>query len=190
MSRTIKNTFKKKYVDSRSENAIKQFQQLFNLYVSERSDMYNEIIFLCIGTDRATGDCLGPLVGYKLQSCLEEKKNIFLYGTLDYPVHAKNLSENIEFIKTNHDKSSIIIAIDASLGNCNQVGLLTIKKGSLMPGAGMNKNLPSVGDISITGIVNYYGIMEPTVLQSTRLSLVMRMADIISKGIERWLNIS
>ncbi|NLL31337.1 MAG: DUF1256 domain-containing protein, partial [Clostridiales bacterium] len=26
-----------------------------------------EIIFLCIGTDRCTGDSLGPLVGHKLK---------------------------------------------------------------------------------------------------------------------------
>ena len=26
------------------------------------------IIFLCIGSDRATGDSLGPLIGYKLQN--------------------------------------------------------------------------------------------------------------------------
>ena len=26
-----------------------------------------EILFLCIGTDRSTGDSLGPLIGYKLK---------------------------------------------------------------------------------------------------------------------------
>lgn len=28
------------------------------------------IVFLCIGTDRSTGDCLGPLLGYKIQHLL------------------------------------------------------------------------------------------------------------------------
>jgi len=27
------------------------------------------VIFLCIGTDRSTGDSLGPLVGHKLRKC-------------------------------------------------------------------------------------------------------------------------
>lgn len=36
------------------------------------------IIFLCIGTDRATGDSLGPLIGYKLKNL--SQKNIYIYG--------------------------------------------------------------------------------------------------------------
>ena len=36
------------------------------------------VIFLCIGTDRATGDSLGPLVGYKLKNI--NKKKIYIYG--------------------------------------------------------------------------------------------------------------
>ena len=28
---------------------------------------YSKFIFLCIGTDRMTGDCFGPLVGSKIK---------------------------------------------------------------------------------------------------------------------------
>ena len=35
----------------------------------------------------------------------------------------------------------------------------------------------------ITGIVNFGGIMDFLVLQNTRLSVVMRMADLVSSGI-------
>ena len=43
------------------------------------------VVFLCIGTDRATGDALGPLVGsYLLKNGLEN-----VYGTVDEPVHAE-----------------------------------------------------------------------------------------------------
>ena len=38
-------------------------------------------------TDRATGDSLGPLIGYKLQSL--PYQNIYVHGTLEKPVHAK-----------------------------------------------------------------------------------------------------
>ena len=47
----------------------------------------------------------------------------------------------------------------------------------------MNKDLPSVGDLSITGIVNISGTLEFMVLQNTRLYTVMQLADTISKGI-------
>lgn len=45
-----------------------------------------EILFLCIGTDRSTGDSLGPLIGYKLRE--KGMKNARVLGTLEEPVHA------------------------------------------------------------------------------------------------------
>lgn len=50
-------------------------------------------------------------------------------------------------------------------------------------GAGVNKQLPPVGDIHLTGIVNVGGFMEYFVLQNTRLSLVMRLSDIIATSL-------
>ncbi|MNE77605.1 hypothetical protein D3C80_1739330 [compost metagenome] len=44
-----------------------------------------------------------------------------------------------------------------------------------------------MGDISIYGIVNVGGFMEYMVLQNTRLSLVMRMADEIITAITQVL---
>ena len=69
------------------------------------------------------------------------------------------------------------------MGRYDRVGCINIKKGPLKPGLGVNKKLPIVGDLSITGVVNISGIMEYMVLQNTRLNLVMNMADIISKGL-------
>ncbi|NLA06754.1 MAG: DUF1256 domain-containing protein, partial [Firmicutes bacterium] len=51
------------------------------------------------------------------------------------------------------------------------------------PGTGVSKTLPPIGDIHVTGIVNVGGYMEYLVLQNTRLSVVMKMADIISKAL-------
>ncbi|TDT50483.1 spore protease YyaC [Fonticella tunisiensis] len=138
-------------------------------------------VILCIGTDRSTGDCLGPLVGDKLKKNYL-MKNIQVYGTLNEPVHAKNLDDNIDKIYR-EILNPFIIAIDASLGKTENVGKINIFKGPLYPGAGVNKNLKPVGDISITGIVNISGFMEYIVLQNTRLSLVMQMADVISLGL-------
>ena len=60
---------------------------------------------------------------------------------------------------------------------------MTIADGALYPGAGVQKNLPPVGDIHITGIVNTAGIMEHLTLQTTRLSTVVTLADAIAGGI-------
>lgn len=137
------------------------------------------IVIVCIGTDRSTGDCLGPLVGFNIQ---EKLSHFHVYGTLKNPVHAVNLEETLEFIKEKH-RNPFIIAIDACLGRLKSVGFLQVAEGSIKPGAGVNKELPAVGDMHITGIVNVSGFMEFFVLQNTRLHLVMSMADIISKGL-------
>jgi putative sporulation protein YyaC len=68
------------------------------------------------------------------------------------------------------------------------VGFVNLAPGSLKPGAGVNKDLPSVGQLHITGIVNVGGFMEYFVLQNTRLNIVMKMATLISKGITLGLN--
>jgi len=144
------------------------------------------IILLCIGTDRSTGDCLGPLVGSKMAALGE---NFFkVYGTLDNPVHASNLGEKLKEIQDNHH-NPFIIAIDACLGNLSNVGCITIGDGSLLPGAGVNKKLPPVGHIHITGIVNVGGFMEYLVLQNTRLSTVMRIADTMVRGFHNALSL-
>lgn len=154
--------------------------ELTNLILSFDSP-FTDIAVLCIGTDRSTGDCLGPLVGYKLTTTyLSEKINVF--GTLENPVHAKNLPSSIESLYARYS-SPLIIAIDASLGKSENVGKINLFKGPLTPGSGVNKKLDSIGDISITGIVNISGYMEYMILQNTRLSFVMQIADVISHGL-------
>ncbi|MBU8881273.1 spore protease YyaC [Bacillus sp. FJAT-29790] len=138
------------------------------------------VVFVCIGTDRSTGDSLGPLVG----TLLEEKKPspFFVYGTLEDPIHAVNLEEKLNEIKKRHF-NSYIIGIDACLGRLKSVGFIQVGEGPVKPGAGVNKELPEVGHMHITGIVNVSGFMEFFVLQNTRLNLVMKMAKIIADGI-------
>lgn len=176
----------KNYIDSKCPFAIMKFSNILYEYLILNLDNYDEIIILCIGTDRSTGDSLGPLVGYKLNSHIIKYNNIHLLGTLEEPIHAKNLVETINEIKLQYP-NAFVLAIDASLGNLDNIGQIIIKNGPLKPGLGVNKNLPLVGDISITGVVNVGGLMEYMVLQNTRLSLVMNMAETIAKGIDRTL---
>lgn len=139
------------------------------------------IVLLCIGTDRSTGDSLGPLIGYKLSR--RKLRGLTIYGTLESPVHAVNLEETLHKIKEKHP-GALIIAVDASLGTSSHVGYITLGTGSLKPGLGVNKKtLPEAGDIFITGIVNFSGMLDNLLLQSTRLATVMKLADCISLGI-------
>ncbi len=138
------------------------------------------IVIVCIGTDRSTGDSLGPLIG----TFLEEKgiSPIHVYGTLANPVHAVNLADKLKEIQDTHF-NPFIIGIDACLGRMKSVGHIQVGTGPVKPGAGVNKDLPEVGDIHITGIVNVSGFMEFFVLQNTRLNLVLNMAKTIANGL-------
>ena len=158
----------------------KLYQVLLDKIKVHSASGYDSIILLCIGTDRSTGDCLGPLVGNILSH--ESQKLIHIYGTLDKPVHAANLQETINQIYQIH-QSPFIIALDACLGSIDNVGCITVGDGSLQPGAGVNKSLPLVGNMHITGIVNVGGFMEYLVLQNTRLNLVMKIANTIASAI-------
>lgn len=170
----------KKIFDTSEKNCVSSIRDTLTSYIKPVIEASRPIIILCIGTDRSTGDCLGPLVGEKLKFL--ERNNIFVYGNLQNPVHSKNLVETISQIKSKH-KSAYILAIDACLGSVQNIGKIVIQNKPLSPGAAMNKDLPQVGDISITGIVNISGGLEFMVLQNTRLFTVMQLADMISQGI-------
>lgn len=170
----------KTIIDSMDKNSIFQLRDVLSKEIIPLLKSSQTIVLLCIGTDRSTGDSLGPLIGEKLNFLT--RNHIALYGNLENPVHAKNLCSILKQIKYTY-KSPFIIAIDASLGSIQNVGKIIIESKPISPGAAMNKNLPSVGDLSISGIVNVSGALEFMVLQNTRLFTVMHLADIISKGI-------
>ncbi len=179
----MENYLERDCINFDSPFAISEFSNSLLKYLTHNTYDYDEIVILCVGTDRSTGDALGPLVGYKLMPHIIKYDKVHLMGTLNEPIHAKNLQEYIETIKISH-ANALVLAIDASLGHNSCIGQIIIKKGPLKPGLGVNKNLPEIGDLSITGVVNVGGLMEYMVLQNTRLSLVMNMADIIARGID------
>jgi len=141
-----------------------------------------ELVWVCVGSDRSTGDSLGPFVG----TMLTEAGVPNVYGTIDHPVHALNLAKTLERIKEAHP-NACIVGIDACLGKTKSVGAMELRDGALEPGVGMGKVLPSFGDYNIIGVVNAEGFMKYEVLRSTRLSVVIQMAKSITDFILRSL---
>ncbi|GAB7388507.1 spore protease YyaC [Bacillaceae bacterium] len=166
-------------IDYADDYAVEKLSQNIYQRICSHPVPFDEIVMLCIGTDRSTGDSLGPLVGSKLKNRVT---HCAVYGTLDEPVHAVNLEETLCMMQARHP-NTLIIAIDACLGQFHSVGKITVADGPLKPGAGVKKNLPEVGDFHLTGIVNVGGFMEYFVLQNTRLGIVMRMADVIASSL-------
>lgn len=177
----MKDLFSVYYINShRPYASLELGRQLCSLMKSQKPQKEPPVI-LCVGTDRVTGDSLGPLVGTFL-SAYERENRIPVYGTLDSPVHALNLDDSWKQIKKKHPRSQII-AVDASLGSKKHLGYITLGWGSLKPGAGVQKNLSCVGDFFITGIINTSVPEAQTALQNTRLSSVADMACCITHGL-------
>ncbi|BBP93587.1 hypothetical protein BsIDN1_72050 [Bacillus safensis] len=169
----------KEYVSHTDTNAIQQLKSILFSHLQKAGK--RPVAIVCIGTDRSTGDSLGPLVGSKLSGL--DLKKLHVYGTLSDPVHAVNLKEKLAEIEQAH-KHPFIVAVDACLGRVKSVGSFQIGDGPLKPGAEKKKKeLPEVGDIHINGIVNVSGFMEYFVLQNTRLHLVMSMANTLSESL-------
>ncbi|MDR3288414.1 MAG: spore protease YyaC, partial [Peptococcaceae bacterium] len=152
----------KAHIDDRFESARLESR----LKDAFRNAHPRPVLVLCIGTDRSTGDSLGPLTGTHLSRL--NLPRLEVWGNLDQPVHAANLGERLNHIYENI-QNPFILAVDACLGRQDAIGCLTLAPGPLKPGAGVHKELPAVGEFHLTGIVNIGGFMEYMVLQNTRL---------------------
>lgn len=137
-------------------------------------------VVLCIGTDRVTGDCLGPLVGQILMEC---GVNAFVYGSLRRPITALSLVDTVKQIRLAHGERKVL-AIDSSVGRASDVGKIRIEYDAIRPGSADGKRLPKVGDVSITATVT-----DPRKLplSAVRLGAVYELATKIAARIIRIL---
>ena len=93
------------YINERSRSASEELASLFSYCIQKDGRMFRELVFLCIGSDRITGDSLGPLIGYQLSPYCS--RIFHVYGTLDDPVHALNLPDRISYIHSRHPEAGI-----------------------------------------------------------------------------------
>lgn len=141
-------------------------------------------IFICIGSDLVLGDSLGPLVGTFLK-----KRDVrsYIYGTLNFPITAKEVEYAGTYLKQMHP-SSISIAIDAAVGSSDDVGLIRVIDKGLKPGLGVDKNLGEIGDLSIIGVVAAKTLQNHGLFNLTRLNLIYKMAETVASGIEQYIS--
>lgn len=168
------------YYDSARTIDFQNFQSDLKHQIQKRRKKKQPLVIVCIGTDRATGDCLGPLVGHYL---MNHSHMYSVYGNLSEPIHAQNLEDTMKKIYQTY-KDPFIIAIDACLGCQEHIGYITLSSMPLLPGQGVSKSLPPIGHLSITGIVNLISDTNEETIQNTRLQIVVELASFISSGIE------
>jgi len=134
-------------------------------------------VILCLGSDRITGDCFGPLVGEALVR--RHNAGAFVYGSLQAPVTALTLIETIAFIKERHPCRPVL-AVDAALGNTRDIGAFRVFDGGIYPGAAAGKWLPKAGDFSLTAVVAAHSAAG---LYGARLGFVASLARTAARAI-------
>ncbi|MEG1285243.1 MAG: spore protease YyaC [Romboutsia sp.] len=157
-------------VNYKKENVIQTLSLILKDIIDENT------IVVCIGTDRAIGDALGPLVGTMLKN---SDFKYPVYGTLDNPIHALNIYESIDSIKKTHSKGNFL-AIDACLGSKNSIGNIQVREGPILPGKGVGKKLPQIGNYSIVGIVDKIDENNKFSFNNVRLSFILELAETIA----------
>jgi putative sporulation protein YyaC len=165
MSNTVYFNAKEQYVQWKLNSAMLEL-------IRGVDKRYSNIVVVCIGTDRSTGDSFGPLTGHMLSQL--SLIDFSLYGTLDKPVHALSLPEVMGEIDTD---GSLVVAVDAGVGDPGMVGSIGLGYEPVRPGSGLGKTLPSIGDISVTGIVAMGGLAPFIMLQNAPLGMVYCMAE-------------
>lgn len=145
-------------IDFNAKHYSYEAERVISKFTFEKIKDKKEIVIVCAGTTRIIGDALGPITGTFLTE--NNVKNV--YGTLQKPVDAINLTKVIEEIKSNYFKP-YIIAVDSavSLGNSYLVGKpeflksITVEDRAITVRSWDTKNAVPIGDVGITATVAY-----------------------------------
>ena len=101
------------YYHPDSPYALMKFQNDLLHYLKIKHKKNQPLVIVCIGTDRATGDCLGPLVG----QALLPSPQYSVFGTLKEPIHAKNLNQTFKEIPVSVMRSMLDV-LHSPLSHC------------------------------------------------------------------------
>lgn len=142
-------------------------------------------VIVCIGSDRISGDSLGPITGSMLKKKLFLPQ-IFILGNLEKTVTAKEVNYLNHFLRETFPHR-LILCVDSAVGSFSDVGAIKISDAPISPGSGINKKLAKVGDVSIQGVVAEKGLLNAASLSEVRMNMVYKMSDIISDSIASFL---
>lgn len=140
-------------------------------------------VIVCIGSDRVSGDSLGPVTGSMLKNKLNNPQVIVL-GSLDGTVTAKEIKYLNSFLRETF-LGRTVICIDSAVGSLSDVGVIKISDSPLLPGSGINKRLGKIGDVSVQGVVAEKNFLSKSALSEVKMGMIYKMSDIISDSITK-----
>ena len=114
--------------EERYKNFVNDFSNI--LYANTNGRCFSEIICLCIGSDRATGDTFGPLVGDKLNCLFKDNECVKVIGTLNNTVNSNNIRDVMQNIEDTYE-NPFIIAVDSAMSNYRSPGEIIVSNESV-----------------------------------------------------------
>ena len=160
------------------ENNISE--KIINIINRKKKIDKPKFTFLCIGTDKITGDALGPIVGSNIENFIISKKidNVKVKGNLENPLCNKNINEykNID--------DSITILVDAAVSNSYEVGNIIVEENSTKIRYALKDMKKIPADISVKVVVSKNledEYLNFFMLQNIKLGTIIKLSEIVSK---------
>lgn len=127
----------------------KNFVKILKRKIYKNKD---NLLFVCIGTNKIMYDSIGPLTGSFLQRKLD--KNMVI-GNME-----KTFCSRYDFISNySKIKDKFIVAIDVALSTKELMGEIFISEKPIIMGLSLNKNKGKIGNIGIKiAISNLYNL--------------------------------
>lgn len=149
---------------------------------------FTDIIFICVGSNKITGDSLGPIVGAKLKQKLGT--NIAIIGTTETPVNYENIKEINDNIKIKY-LNPCVICVDSAMGKNADIGKIIVNWGGITLGKAVNNGIYLESHINIKGVV---GKEEEEILTNFReltlvnKNVIEKMSNEVTEGINKVIN--
>ena len=139
-----------------------------------------KLLFLCIGSEKISGDCIGPIVG----TLLKEKYRIPypVLGTEDNSVNGANIRAYRDNIKK-YFPDYKIIAVDSAVGDDKDLWTLKIREGGVRAGGALNPSVEYYGEVGILAVVGSKSGNVLDNLLSAPYSKIVDCAERIAKTI-------
>lgn len=139
-----------------------------------------KVLFLCIGSEKISGDSLGPIVGTLLRE--KYKLPYPVIGCEDMPVNGINIDKYKKYVHR-FFPSHRIIAIDAALGEREDIGNIRYRDGGVRAGGALGLHNPPVGELAILGVVGEKGGEPMQTLLNAPFDRVVSLAERIAQAI-------
>lgn len=155
--------------------------KIINL-IDKREISNPKLTFLCVGTDRVTGDSLGPIVGSNIEKFINNKKinNVKVIGSLEKNLNNTNIEE---YTKNPKD---ITIVIDSAISNTYNIGEIIVDENNIKVRQALNNGKNINSNINIKCIVAKNFENEDAnflMLQNVKLGIVLNLAEKVSTNL-------